>query len=145
MIVGEISLLFSHIYSNISALFCSRGGWDGYVIRGLEETGGTALAKNTIDAIREAEAASQEREKEAKAKAAQLVEDARAAARTIVSEKLSKLKAEDQKTAEKAAEENAALIERAQQEVASEIEALRDQAGSREALAVDAVLRKLIA
>ena len=103
------------------------------------------MAKDTIEAIREAELASVSKEKEAKAKAAQIVEDARAAARTAVSGKLSKLKEEDEVQKASAEKEGTALIEKAEQEAASEIQALRERAAGKEAAAIDAVLKKLTA
>ena len=103
------------------------------------------MAKDTIEAIREAEIASQEKEKEARGKAAQMVEDARSAAKTLLADKLSGLKAEDEYRTEAVKSEGEKLLAQAEQEAQGEVQALRDRAGQNKAAAVDAVLKKLIA
>ena len=102
-------------------------------------------AKDTIEAIREAEIASQDKEREARAEAARLVENAKAEAKKMLFEKVTGFKDEDEKAAAEAAKESAALVAQAEQDVGQEISALRERAGKNEKAAVDAVLKRLTA
>lgn len=101
------------------------------------------MAKDTIDAIRDAESAAETNEKEARKKAGETVQNAQADAERYVNDTAVKAKAaaEEAEKTRKAAEE--AMMQRKQKETEAEITLLRQNAKLRMPEAVSAIVKAL--
>jgi vacuolar-type H+-ATPase subunit H len=101
------------------------------------------MAKDTIDAIREAESAAEANEKEARKKAGETVQNAQAEAEKYLSETAEKAKAaaEEAEKTRKAAEET--MLQRKQKETEAEITLLKQKAKVRMPEAVSAIVKAL--